>query len=125
MFNIERLNELKSRLTRGQKLDKIWLFYMDHFADHLDFIQIGKPTHHPLVEKVVPMLSKQIVGETPKDLFLILISDYQFIHGGFTVGKRIGGVIYFEETLTGLIAISGTPPSNMVKYSRFTGKPIR
>ncbi len=124
MFNIKRLEELKSRLTREKKLDKVWTFYMDHFADHAEFTELGQPTKHDLIEQVVPAISKQICGEKPKNLFLIIIPEYNFIHGGFTVGKRIGGVIYFEETFAGMAALSDKPPSSLVHYSRFTGQPL-
>ena len=122
MFNIKRLEDLKSRLSREKRLNKVWSFYMDHFADHEEFIAVGHRTSHSLIEKVVPMITKQISGKTSKDLFLILIPEYQFIHGGFTVEKRIGGVIYFEQTLTGMVALSDILPSSQVHYSRFTGQ---
>jgi hypothetical protein len=122
MFNIKRLKELQLKLYNEKKLARVWSFYMDHFSDHAEFLEVGKPTRHSLLEEVVPMLSKQLVGENPSNLFLILIPEYQFIHGGFTVGKRIGGVIYFEETLKGMVALSSLPPSGVVNYSRFTGQ---
>ena len=39
----------------------------------------------------------------------------------FQVERRIGGVIYFEALKIGLIAVSADyPPTDAVKYSRFT-----
>ena len=106
-------------LSREQKLDLVWLFYMDHFADHAEFTDLGEATHHPLVEKVVEMMSQQLSSQAPHDLRLIILPEYQFIHGSFLVGGRIGGVIYFEESLMGMVALSSSPTSNLVKYSRF------
>jgi hypothetical protein len=124
MFKITKLRELKSRLYNEKNLSKVWSFYMDNFTDHKEFTDLGQPVHHSFLEEVVPLLSKQIMGENPQDLFLIIIPEYQFIHGSFMVKNSIGGVMYFEESLKGMVAISEFPPSNMVKYSRFTGEPI-
>ena len=119
MFNLKRLDQLKLMLSREQKLHLVWLFYMAHFADHTEFTELGFATRHPLVEKVVAMIPQQLFSQAPNDLRLIILPEYQFIHGSFLVGGRIGGVIYFEESLMGMVALSETPPSNLVKYSRF------
>ena len=51
----------------------------------------------------------------------IYIAEHKFFHGPFQAGGRIGGFIYFEDIKVGLIAVSADyPPTDMVKYSRFT-----
>ena len=124
MLNLNRLDQLKLMVSHEPKLDLVWLFYMDHFADHAEFTDLGEATRHPLVEKVVAMISQQLFSQAPNDLRLIILPEYQFIHGSFLVGDRIGGVIYFEESLMGMVALSESPPSNLVKYSRFKGQPM-
>jgi hypothetical protein len=42
-MKIERLQELKVKLTQEKDLSKIWLFYMDHFADYSEFTDLGAP----------------------------------------------------------------------------------
>jgi len=121
MFNIQRLKELKTKLSNAKELNQVWGFYMDHFSDHAEFLDFGHPTNHSLVEQVVTMTTKKLAGEVPQNLFLIIIPDYNFIHGGFFVKQQIGGVIYFEEAKQGMIALSDKPPSNLVHYSRFSG----
>ncbi|HLP87486.1 MAG TPA: hypothetical protein VK184_02630 [Nostocaceae cyanobacterium] len=121
VFDIKKLKQLNSKLEKEKDLSKVWNFYMDHFADHQEFTDIGEPIKHTFLEDVVPIISKKIFNEPPQNLFLVTIPEYQFIHGGFFVGKRIGGVIYFEESLKGMVAISNLPPSQVVQYSRFTG----
>ena len=111
-------------LSREQKLNVVWSFYMDHFADYAEFTDLGEATRHPLVEKVVAMVSQQLFNQAPNDLLLIILPEYQFIHGSFLVGGSIGGVIYFESSLKGMVALSESPPSNQVLYSRFTGEPM-
>jgi hypothetical protein len=120
-FDIKNLRKLNSKLDKEKDLSKVWNFYMDHFADHQAFTELGEPIKHPFLEEIVPILSKKIFNETSQNLFLISIPEYQFIHGAFFVGKRIGGLIYFEQSLKGMAAISNLPPSQVVQYSRFTG----
>ncbi|MEA5621251.1 hypothetical protein VB711_25950 [Cronbergia sp. UHCC 0137] len=123
-FKIQKLPELKSRLDKEKNLSRVWEFYMDHFSDHKEFTDLGEPIKDSFLEKVVPLISKKIFKETSQDLFLITIPEYQFIHGSFFVGNRIGALIYFEQSLKGMIAISELPPSNMVQYSRFSGQKL-
>ncbi len=123
-FNLRRLKDLEMRLNREKDLGKLWEYYMDRFADHPEFIEFGEPVEHPFLQQVIPMLSQEIVKKDPRNIFLIKIPDYEFIHGSFWVESRIGGLIYFEKKLKGMVAISGLNMSGHMKYSRFTGHPI-
>ncbi|MCC5899242.1 MAG: hypothetical protein JJU32_15175 [Phormidium sp. BM_Day4_Bin.17] len=123
-FNLRKLKELEMRLNREKKLAKLWEYYMDRFADHPEFIEVGEPVEHPFLQDVIPMLSQEMVKKDPRDIFLIKIPDYEFIHGSFWVEDRIGGIIYFENKLKGMAAISDSTGSGNVKFSRFTGHPI-
>ncbi len=120
--NIPRF--FQADLLNEKQLSKVWLFYMDYFSDHKEFTDLGKPIQHSVLEKIVPIISNKIFHETSQNLFLITIPEYQFIHGSFFVGNRIGALIYFEENCKGMVAISELLPSNMVQYSRFTGQKL-
>ncbi|MGH2412878.1 MAG: hypothetical protein ACRDEA_04115 [Microcystaceae cyanobacterium] len=123
-MNLERLVQLKQKLSHEKKLDSVWSFYMAHFADYQEFTDLGQPTNNSLVEAVVTQVGQQLFNEAVSDLLLIHIADYQFIHGPFMLRGRTGGVIYFEETKMGLVAVAESPPSKEVKYSRFSGQLI-
>ncbi|MEJ6486194.1 hypothetical protein N0Y54_33880 [Nostoc punctiforme UO1] len=45
-MNIDRLHELKQKLTNDADLSDIWLFYMDHFADLPEFTDLGEPAYN-------------------------------------------------------------------------------
>lgn len=62
---------------------------------------------------------------TVSGLLLTRLADEHFIHGGFQMGARLGGVIYFEDAHIGLAAVADTPPSIEAKYARFSGQPVR
>jgi hypothetical protein len=122
-MDINRLQELKQQLLKEKDLSTIWTYYMDNFADHAEFTDLGEPKQSHFLEALVPQVCQQLFGKKVKihDLLLIYLSDYQFFHAPFVVEHRIGGLIYFEDVNTGLIAVSAEYP--MVKYSRFTGIP--
>ena len=115
---------LKQKLVQDDDLSKIWLFYMDHFADHPEFIELGEPANNAFLEAVVPQICQQIFGGeigVINNLFLIYIAEHQFFHGPIEVERRPGGVIYFEDEQIGLLAVSADfPPTGEVKYSRFS-----
>jgi hypothetical protein len=122
-MNIKRLKELKEKIIKEKDLSKIWLFYMDHFADHAEFTELGEPVQNDYLEAILPQICKQMFGRTVKisNFLAIYLAEYRFCHGPFQVAGRIGGVIYFEEIKTGLLAVSENPAlSNEVKYSRFS-----
>ncbi|MGH1395805.1 MAG: hypothetical protein ACRAVC_17530 [Trichormus sp.] len=122
-MNINRLQELKQKLTSEADLSDIWLFYMDHFADHVEFTELGEPLYNEYLNAVLHKTCQQMFGRTIKitDFLPIYIAEYNFFHAPFQVERRIGGVIYFEDIKVGLIAVSADyPPTNEVKYSRFS-----
>lgn len=123
-MKIERWQELKQKLTDEADLSTIWLFYMDHFADHPQFTDLGEPAHSEYLDAVIRTTCQQMFGRAKVHDFLsIYIAEHKFFHGPFQVERRIGGVIYFEDIKVGLIAVSADfPPTDVVKYSRFSEK---
>jgi hypothetical protein len=125
-MKLARLKQLKQKLLQEKDLSKIWLFYMDEFADHPEFIEVGSPKSDSFLEAVIPQICKQMFGTQVNiaDLLLIYIPEYQFFHAPFVAGGRTGGLIYFEEERIGLLAVAtGFPMSDEVKYSRFSSAP--
>ncbi len=129
-MKIQRLRELKQKLIEEKDLSKIWLFFMDHFADHQAFTDLGEPAHYEYLDAVLQATCQQMFGKAIKTIkitnfCLIYIAEHQFFHGSFQVEGRIGGVIFFEDIKIGLLAVSADfPATDVVKYSRFS-EPIR
>ncbi|MHC5937591.1 hypothetical protein [Nostoc sp.] len=122
-MNIDRLHELKRKLTNEADLSHIWLFYMDHFADQPEFTELGEPADNEYLDAVLHKTCQQMFGSAIKitGFFLIYIAKYRLFHGPFQIEGRIGGVIYFEDIKIGLLAVSADyPPTDAVKYSRFS-----
>ncbi|USR91410.1 hypothetical protein NEA10_01320 [Phormidium yuhuli AB48] len=97
---------------------------MDRFADHPEFIECGERVEHPFLEQILPVLTQEMVKKDPRDIVLIQIPEYEFVHGSFWVESRIGGLLYFEKKLKGLAALSGPNGAGKMQFSRFTGHPI-
>ena len=50
---IDRLLKLKQKLVTEKDLSKIWLYYMDHFADHAEFTNLGQPIKHEILSSIL------------------------------------------------------------------------
>jgi hypothetical protein len=121
-MDIDRLKELRKKLVIEKDLSEIWEFYMDHFADHEAFTDLGERAENEFLDAVLKKICAQLFRARAKidDFLLISIADYDFFHGPFMVEGRIGGIIYFEDVNFGLIAVSESTTSDMVQYSRFS-----
>jgi len=122
-MKLEKLLQLKQKLTLETDLSKVWLYFMDNFADYQEFTDLGNPARHAFLESVIPQICQQMFGKKIKikDLLIIYLPEYHFFHGPFDAEGRIGGFIYFEDSKIGEIAVSEKFPRNdLVKYSRFS-----
>jgi hypothetical protein len=61
-MKIQRLRELKQKLIEEKDLSKIWLFFMNHFADHQAFTNLGEPAHYDYLDAVLQATCQQIFG---------------------------------------------------------------
>ncbi|MDB5313169.1 MAG: hypothetical protein JWO38_7371 [Gemmataceae bacterium] len=123
-MDLAELQVLKQKLLHDEKLAPVWSYFMDHFADHREFIALGERINDSFVEAVLAQVSQQLFGAdgAVHNLILTGIPEQHFLHGGFGMGGRFGGVIYFEDAQVGLLAVPVGPPSAEVKYARFSGR---
>jgi hypothetical protein len=126
-MDLAQLQELKRQVLQEKELAPVWSYFLDHFGEDPDFIALGERTRHAFVEAVLEQVGQQLFARdgAVSRLILTRVADQQFIHGGFSMGGRIGGVFFFEEARIGLLAVADTPPSIEVKYARFSGYPVR
>jgi len=98
-MNLARLQELKEKLLHEKELAPVWSFFLDHFAEDRAFLALGERIDHPFVEAVLAQVGQQLFPQNSaiKRTILTRLPEQQFLHGGFTMGGRIGGVFYFER----------------------------
>ena len=125
-MDLTRLQELKQKLLHDKDLAPVWLYFLDHFAENPAFIALGERVDHPLVEAVIDQVSKQLFPRDGKVVGVLLteIAEPKFLHGGFFMGLRPGGVFFYEDIGMGLLVVPDLPPSIEVKYARFSGRPM-
>jgi hypothetical protein len=121
-MQIEKLLQLKQKLQQEKDLSKIWLYYMDEFGDRPEFVDLGEAVQNDFLLTVIAQVCQQIFGKPTNidGILTIYLKEYQFFHAPFMANDHIGGVIFFEDINTGLIAVSSAG-SKLAKYSRFTG----
>ncbi|WP_310485772.1 hypothetical protein [Chamaesiphon sp. VAR_48_metabat_403] len=121
-MKLEKLYKLKEKLQKETDLSKIWLYYMDEFGDIPEFSDLGEPVRQDFLLTVITQVCQQIFGKPTNidNILTIYIKEYQFYHAPFLASNHIGGVIFFEDINTGLIAVTSAA-SKIAKYSRFTG----
>jgi hypothetical protein len=121
-MKLEKLSQLKEKLQKETDLSKIWLYYMDEFGDRPEFSNLGESVRQDFLLTVIGQVCQQIFGKPTNidNILTIYIKEYQFYHAPFMANKHVGGVIFFEDINTGLIAVTSSA-SKLAKYSRFTG----
>jgi hypothetical protein len=124
-MNFKKFQELKRRLVEGTDFSETWEYYMDHFTDSPQFIEMGEPVHCEELNAIVRTTCQEMFSKSAKvDTSLVIrIQEAKFFHGPIKVDKRLGGMMFFEDIEMGMIAISAQyPPTPETKYSRFTIK---
>ncbi len=126
-MELTRLQELKQRLLHDTQLPPIWSFFLDHLGENSEFIALGQRLEHAFLSAVVAQVARTAFPEprVATDLLLARIPGQAFIHGGFFLAGRPGGLLYFEDIEVGLLVATDLPPSIEVKYARFSTQPLR
>jgi hypothetical protein len=125
-MRLVRLQELKRKLMKEKDFSKTWTFYMDEFADHPEFLDVGEPVKTDFLEDVIPAICQKMFSKSSKISvpIIIYIAKHQFFHAPVQVDRQSGGVIFFADINMGLLAVTAkSPPTDEVKYSRFSGPP--
>ena len=118
------LQKLKEKLVNDKDLAPVYAFFLDHFGENLKFMALGDKFQHPMLETIVAQVGQQMfppIGRI-QSIRLLRLADEKFVHCSYIMGGRIGGVFYFEDCQTGLVAVPDLPPSIEVKYARFSAK---
>jgi hypothetical protein len=121
-----RVIDLKRKLMTEKDLHSIWVFFLDHLGENVQFLDSCQKTQDEFVEGLVEQVASQLFpgnGEIT-GLWLKRLPDHSMIHGAFFAGARISAVFYFEDVQAGMIAFCGLRRGEESKFIRFSGKPL-
>ncbi len=124
--DLARLDELKRKLQNDRDLAPIYEFFLDHFGEKPEFHDEGTRTRHEFLESVVAQVVCQALQKKNcalVGLTMTEIPDRSFIHGGFLAEGRVGGLLWFDDIETGLVALCALNKDES-KFARFKGKPL-
>ena len=123
-MDLSRLQKLKEMIVSAESFSDPWEYFFDHFGEKPEFMTMGAPAEHPVLEAVVEKLAQEIhKGDsrvTPTKPMLVKLEDQKFIHGSFFVQGRMGVLIFFEDIDMGLMSLSAGSPDGSTLMMRFS-----
>jgi len=125
--NLYLLDTLRAKLIDATDFSEVMHYFFDHFAENEEFLQLGRPQHSNLVETIAIEAASAALGKrvTLRNLQLIRLPKEKFYHGACFVGGRIANLFFFEEIMTGMMAISVSAVTSEVLFARMTGMPVK
>lgn len=123
-MNLARLLTLKEKLVNAVEFKPVLNYFLDHFGEHPDFLDLGRKVEDPLLECLIEAAGESLFSRPVKlqDLILVQIPIHRFVHGAFTLGGLPANVIYFQDIRQGMLSVMGKGPDGMVHFVRFCGE---
>lgn len=122
-MDLAKLETLKQLLVEAREFMPVWDYFMTHFGEQRDFMELGEPARSPLLEELVRQAAREIVdpSATIGTLMLVRLPEQRFIHGAVTVQGKFGNIFYFEDVGVGLLAVVMTMDGDN-RLIRFTAQ---
>ena len=123
-MNLDLFDTLKDRLIGANRFDEIMTYFLDHFADDPQFIELGRRETSGDFQRMVALIGTRALKKKACLEYFVAtrIDEKSFIHGGGLLGGRVLTVIYFEDIGTGLIAIDAG--RDRLSLLRFTARDV-
>src|SRR5271154_2520074 len=99
IMNLARLEKLKHIVATCKDLTAAFDYFMDHFGENDEFLDLGKPKPHPFLQQLISTVGGQMFGAkvVVASLLLIKVPGTQFIHGAGRLNRLPVTVIYFDD----------------------------
>ena len=122
----EAIEVLKDKLINAKDLSDVMDYFLTHLGEDPEFLSLGKRIQHPVLEVLLPQIGKQMLGKRAKmkHLELMRVPEHHLVHGGFTLGGKIGNLIYFEDIHLGLLAVAVSFRTGETKFARFSDQRV-
>lgn len=125
--NLHLLTTLKEKLINATDFSEVMHYFFDHFAENEEFLKLGRPQHSNLVETIALETASAALGEraTLRNLQLVRLPKEKFYHGACFANGRIANLFFFEDIMTGMMAISMSAATSEIRFARMTGMPVK
>ena len=123
-MDLSPLATLKDKLLHAKTFADVQTYFLDHFGDQPEFMDLGERHRDPFLEAVFASVAEQLHNRRVPvtNVMLKRLPEHGFVHGSALLGGRLATMLYFEEPRRGLISViwSVSPPET--KFARFFGQ---
>ena len=125
-MELSLLGTLKEKLINNKVLADVQTYFLDHFGENQQFMDLGEEYSDPFLEGILRQVARQLQGRavTVDNVLLLRLPEEGFIHGHCAIDGRMGALLYFEDIRQGLLSViwSLSPPET--KFVRFSARPL-
>jgi hypothetical protein len=125
-MNLNLLDTLKVKMHTSKNLAEVWEYFMDNFGESEEFMQLGERAGSPVLEAILSEIAKQLFAKpvSLNNLMLVRLEEQSFVHGGCTLGNKMGSLFYFEDIQVGLLTVLWSFTPSDTKLIRFSPRPV-
>ena len=125
--NLHLLPTLKEKLINAQDFAEVMHYFFDYFAENEEFLKLGRAQHSSLVEAIAKETASSALQEraTVREFRLFRLPKAKLYHGACFVNGRIATLFFFEDIMTGMMAISMGDGTSEIRFVRLTGIPVK
>jgi hypothetical protein len=127
VLDLNLLATLKEKLRTATEFADVWRYFLDHFGENREFIDLGEPTRSEFLEAVLGQVGGQLFKTDRivlEHVRFIRLPEHHFIHGGCTIRGVLANVLYFEDAGQGVMFVAESFKPGEVLYARFSGVPL-
>src|SRR5947209_5077707 len=123
-MDLSKLETLKDKLVHGKRFADTFEYFLDHFAEDQEFLELGGRGQCPMLDAILPEAGRQMLGKQVqlRGLLLTYLPEHGFFHGAGFLNEFVANVFYFESIHQGLLAVAVS--GRETKFARFQGIPM-
>lgn len=121
----KHLQELERRLLHDEAFEATSSYFMEHFGENPEFMNMGTRTSVPMMTNVLGELCKRHFQTDEVKLIglqVINVPKYKMLHGYVMVNEYLLIFFYCKNISKGLVSMTPMPPTpnSVVHYFRFS-----
>ncbi|MEM1177417.1 MAG: hypothetical protein AAGM22_03665 [Acidobacteriota bacterium] len=119
MIDLSKLNELKTLIQTAEKFSEPWEFFFDHFGDHREFMDHGKPVKSVLLTELCKTVAKKVYGNAAgvTNRQWVYLKPQRFLHGTALLDGQLAVAIYFTDIEMGMLSFQTLRGSQLMRFT--------